>query len=122
MILLLIKELDLKSINEQKLHFWGWKEKNELSAYYKNVDAVIVPSRWEAFGLTAVEAMMYSKPVIVSNRGALPELVKPKYNGYIFDMDDDNSLIAILESLNKDSLTELGKNSFLNIILNMMLD
>ena len=70
-----------------------------------------MPSRWEGFGLVAIEAMKNSKPVIVSNRGALPELIKNNKNGYIFDMDNLNSLILILSKLNKSDLKILGKNA-----------
>ena len=74
-------------------------------------DVVIMPSRWDGFGLVAIEAMRNSKPVIVSNRGALPELIKNNENGYIFDMDNLNSLILILSKLNKSDLKILGKNA-----------
>lgn len=38
-------------------------------------DIVIVPSRFEGFGLTALEAMALSKPVIASTAGGLPEVL-----------------------------------------------
>lgn len=109
--------IDSREINRDSypnnVIFVGWKSREEIFAYYQSADVIIVPSRWEAFGLVAVEAMMCSKPVIVSNRGALPELVKPEYNGYIFDMNDKNSLVDILESLDKCTLKELGKNALI---------
>jgi glycosyltransferase involved in cell wall biosynthesis len=38
-------------------------------------DAFCLPSLYEGFGLTALEAMACGAPVVVSDRGALPELV-----------------------------------------------
>ncbi|MCE8519194.1 glycosyltransferase family 4 protein [Ruegeria pomeroyi] len=38
-------------------------------------DIVVIPSRYEGFGLTALEAMSLSKPVIASTAGGLPEVV-----------------------------------------------
>jgi len=39
-------------------------------------DIVVVPSRFEGFGLTALEAMCLSKPVIASTAGGLPEVLR----------------------------------------------
>lgn len=47
----------------------GWIDNKLLDSYYSDMDAVIMPSRWEGFGLVAIEAMKNRKPVIVSNRG-----------------------------------------------------
>lgn len=75
------------------------------------MDAVIVPSRWEGFGLVVIEAMKNYKPVIVSNRGALPELIKEEQDGYIFDMENLSSLEQILKNLNKNKLKKMGENA-----------
>lgn len=91
--------------------YLGWVDNKDIDVYYQACDAVIMPSRWEGFGLVAIEAMKNSKPVIVSNRGALPELIKNNKNGYIFDMDKLNSLITILSKLDKFNLNFLGKNA-----------
>lgn len=98
-------------VNTEKVTFCGWIPHNQLDGYYKSCDAVIMPSRWEAFGLVGVEAMKYGKPIIVSNRGALPELVKAGENGYIFDFDNPESLIQILEKLDKKNLCCMGKKA-----------
>lgn len=100
------KKIEMK--NTDRISFRGWVPHDELGAYYKGCDAVIIPSRWEAFGLVGVEAMKYGKPIIVSNRGALPELVKDGANGYIFDFEHPISLINLLESINKKELYQMG--------------
>lgn len=98
-------------IDTEKVTFCGWIPHDKLDGYYKSCDAVIMPSRWEAFGLVGVEAMKYGKPIIVSNRGALPELVKDGENGYIFDFEHPESLIHILEALNKKELHYKGEKA-----------
>jgi len=47
----------------------------ELAGLMAAADAFCLPSLIESFGLTALEAMACGAPVIVSDRGALPEVV-----------------------------------------------
>lgn len=47
----------------------------ELAALMSGCAAFCLPSLWEGFGLTAAEAMACGAPVVVSDRGALPEVV-----------------------------------------------
>ncbi len=55
--------------------------------------------------------MKYGKPIIVCNRGALPELVKDGGNGYIFDFEHPESLIRILDKLGKKELCRMGQKA-----------
>ena len=105
--------MGIEKKNTEKVTFLGWVNHDELPAYYEACDAVIMPSRWEAFGLVAIEAMKYGKPVLASNRGALPELINDNKNGYLFDFNKPNSLTKLLYSLKKADL-----NNFHNEIKN----
>ncbi len=53
---------------------WGEPD-SVLAALMGGADAVCLPSFSEGFGLTALEAMACGTPVVVSDRGALPEVV-----------------------------------------------
>lgn len=87
----------------------GWVDNSEIDRYMKACDAVIVPSRWEGFGIVAIEALRNKKPVIASNRGALPEIIQHGVNGYIFDFDNKEELVGIILGLTKDRLDQMGK-------------
>lgn len=101
-----LDNIEIKSTD--KITCLGWIDNEDIDKYYQMCDAVIMPSRWDGFGLVAIEAMRNSKPVIVSNKGALPELVKNKTNGYIFNLDDEVSLKNILLKLDKKNLKKIG--------------
>lgn len=55
----------------------GWCDRSE---FYTAVDVAVFPSTWpEPFGLVVAEAMSAGVPVVVSDAGALPEVVGPDH-------------------------------------------
>jgi glycosyltransferase involved in cell wall biosynthesis len=52
----------------------GWVEKPELAELYRRAAAVILPSRYEGFGVPALEAMASGTPVVLSDDAALREV------------------------------------------------
>ncbi|WP_238537543.1 glycosyltransferase [Sporolactobacillus vineae] len=90
----------------------GWIDHDQIDSYYEKFDAVIIPSRWEGFGLVAIEAMKNKKAVIASNRGDLPDLVKDGVNGYLFDLNHLERLTQILTTVRKQELEVMGKRGF----------
>ncbi len=54
--------------------FIGYVSDEELVALYRNAACFVYPSLYEGFGIPPVEAMACGCPVIVSNRGSLPEI------------------------------------------------
>lgn len=91
------------------LIYHGWLSRAETLELLHDVDAVVMPSRWEAFGLVAVEAMRAGVAVIGSNRGALPEIIGNC--GYVFDIDDAEALGRLLERLDAGELCRLGASA-----------
>jgi glycosyltransferase involved in cell wall biosynthesis len=72
----------------------GWIDR---SAFFKQVDMVVVPSTWpEPFGLVAIEAMASGLPLIVSDAGALPEVVGADYP-WICHRNDPAGLADMIE-------------------------
>lgn len=62
----------------------------------ETADIVVIPSRFEGFGLTALEAMSLSKPVIASRAGGLPEVMGD--TGRLTPIGDQRAITdAILE-------------------------
>jgi glycosyltransferase involved in cell wall biosynthesis len=53
----------------------GWVEKPELADLYRGAGVLLLPSRFEGFGIPALEAMASGTPVVVSDDPALREVV-----------------------------------------------
>jgi len=62
----------------------GWQSDDALAALYAGATAVVVPNE-EDFGLTAVEAMTYGKPVLALRAGGVTETVLEGVTGEFFD-------------------------------------
>lgn len=68
------------------VEFLGFKAGKELEEIIKKARFTLIPSIWyDNLPNTALESFQYSKPVIASNIGSLPELVIDGINGYLFD-------------------------------------
>lgn len=60
---------------ENLVHFLGSVSREELQAWYRAADVMILPSLHECFGMPIVEAMMAGTPVIGLQAGSLPEVI-----------------------------------------------
>lgn len=85
----------------------------DLDEFYAALDLYIMPSRSEAWGLTALRAMAFGLPVIASNVGGLPELVEQRKTGWLVEPESPAALAdAILEAAsNPGRLCEFGRNA-----------
>lgn len=77
-------------------------------------EIVVLSSRFEALGLTLLEAMADGKPVIGSKVEGISEIIKPGLNGFLFELGNDRQLAYYLEKLIKDPKLRLtmGKRGF----------
>ncbi len=66
-----------------RLVLWGAQPQNRLPVFYSAADVVSVPSRYESFGLVAVEAMACAIPVVASRAGGLTFTIEDGRNGYL---------------------------------------
>lgn len=97
---------------QENMTFTGWLQKDLISPYFYYGDFLLMPSRWESFGLSAVEAQSYGMPVVATNCSSLPEVVREKETGFLFSPDDIDEAYTIINSLDRDLLNEMKKSSF----------
>jgi glycosyltransferase involved in cell wall biosynthesis len=93
----------------ENIQFVDWIPNFEIDSHIRQLDALIVPSRWEAFSLVALEAMRAGRAVIASRTGGLQELIQEGENGIFVNIDDVEKMRAVLLSLTKQQLSDLGR-------------
>jgi len=86
-----------------------------LAYYFNAADIFVIPSRNEAFGLSALEAMSFKLPVIAADTGGLRDIIVEGETGFFFQADNADQLINKLITLtDDDSLrNRLGNNGFI---------
>ena len=72
--------------------FEGARARQELPAVYRSAAVCVVPSRFEAFGYTAVEAMACGRAVVASRAGGLAEIVRDGEDGLLVAPEDPVAL------------------------------
>ena len=93
----------------------GFKNGEELKEIIKKSMFVIIPSEWyENNPLSVIESLSLGKPIIGSNIGGIPELIKDGFNGFLFKSGDVENLknsIKRAESITKNKYFFLSKNA-----------
>lgn len=98
---------------QEQVAFWGPQPQDLLPYFYSAAQALILPSRYESFGMVALEAMACGTTVIASDVGGLPFTIKDRENGFLIPEGDWVSLAEkILEVVeNRDLRRRIGKNA-----------
>jgi glycosyltransferase involved in cell wall biosynthesis len=82
-----------------RLRITGRVSNDELVALYRRAMLVVVPSRYEGFGLPAAEAMACGTPVVATRSGALPEVVRTGGGGLLVAPEDPEALAKAIATL-----------------------
>jgi glycosyltransferase involved in cell wall biosynthesis len=86
---------------------------DDLDEFYAALDLYIMPSRSEAWGLTALRAMSHGLPVIASDVGGLPEAIKQGKSGWLIPPESPEALASAIVDAASDParLCEFGRNA-----------
>jgi len=82
-----------------RVRFLGPVDDATLVALYEGCDLVVVPSRYESFGLMLLEAMMFAKPVVASAVGGMEEIVVNGETGILVPAGDVGALVEAIDAL-----------------------
>lgn len=84
---------------ENQVIFTGGKPQNQLSTYYSAGDVTVIPSYYEPFGLTALEALACCCSVIGSRVGGLTHTIKANRGCLLFEPRDAGQLASQILAL-----------------------
>ena len=104
-----IKEYGLDNI----VKFEGWVSGEKKQGLLRNTDVYILPSYNEGLPISILEAMSYSKPILSTTVGGIPEIVDAG-NGILIEAGNKEQLWQSIQSFihfTDEELTAMGTNS-----------
>ncbi len=105
----LISSLDLKD----KIDLRGRVEREKLLEELRKADVLLLPSLYEGFGISIIEALGYGTPVIATNRGGPVEIFDDWVQGFLVPPRDEKVIKDKLKVLrdNSDKLMKMSENA-----------
>ena len=93
-------EVEKRGLNEIALYH-GRKYGEEKETAFEQSDVFVFPTYYpnETFGLVNLEAMSHKKPVVSTNEGGIPDVIKDGENGLIAERKDSESLAQCIGRL-----------------------
>lgn len=90
----------------------GVRSPDEVITYMQMFDICVCPSRYEGFGLTALEALSSSVPVVAFRVGGLPEVIEDHVNGILVSPENTAELACTCVKLlgNESLRRQLAQN------------
>jgi len=100
---------------ERNVEFLGFIPENKLNEWYNKVKCVVVPSMFEGFGLTVIEAMAVGTSIIATNVDSLKDIVEDHVNGFLVDYNDvwclsDRIVLLLKEGKMRDEFIAKGRD------------
>jgi glycosyltransferase involved in cell wall biosynthesis len=75
----------------------GWRD--DPSAFYGEIDALVVASAGEPFSVAMLEALAAGIPVLAADSGGAIDVIRPPFNGWLFETGDASALAAVIRNL-----------------------
>ena len=88
----------------QNVRFIGSVRHDELPLHYNAADVCVLPSHYESFGLAALEAAACGRPVVASEVGGLPAIVRNGSTGFLVEPKHSDTMAERLCELLGDDM------------------
>ena len=88
----------------QNVRFIGSVRHDELPLHYNAADVCVLPSHYESFGLAALEAAACGRPVVASQVGGLPAIVRNGSTGFLVEPKHSDTMAERLCELLGDDM------------------
>lgn len=103
---------------EDAVSIIGYVPDELLVPYYRQAKMFVLPSLFEPFGMTALEAMATGTPVVASRLGGIRTVISTEENGLLVDPSDEKEFAAAMLRILKDRnyaarLGEQGRNTII---------
>jgi glycosyltransferase involved in cell wall biosynthesis len=85
----------------ERIHWLGYRA--DVPSVLRALHVAVVPSHWEGFGLSALEAMIAGLPVVAANASSLPEIVIDEVTGLLVEPGNPGALAEVMIRLAEDS-------------------
>jgi glycosyltransferase involved in cell wall biosynthesis len=97
----LLPYLDTKKL-KGSVHYLGKLDLVDVRSCLRQTDIFLLPSLWENCPYSCLEAMAAGRPIVSTDQGGMPELIRHGENGLLARSGDPASYIACLEQLIED--------------------
>ena len=72
----------------ERIFFTGWLSPDRVAEWYRSADVLVVPSRYEPFGMVLLEGMLHGLAVVASATGGPVEIIREGESGLLFPPRD----------------------------------
>lgn len=106
------------------VEYKGKKYGKEKDSFFRNADIFVFPTYYETFGLVNLEAMEYKLPVVSTNEGGIPDVIKDGENGFICLKKNPSSLADCIEKLliDENLRHNMGEDGYRKLKTNFTLE
>jgi UDP-glucose:(heptosyl)LPS alpha-1,3-glucosyltransferase len=87
-----------------RVRFLGGKE--DVRPFYAAADCLLLPTRYDPFPNTVLEALAMSLPAIVSSRCGAAEVIEPAVNGWVCEPDDAPGIARLMQAADQATRNE----------------
>lgn len=106
------ERLESMAAGTKNIEFLGKVDHSSISYVYEGSDVIVVPSLWpEPLSRVLLEAAYFGKPIIATNVGGNPEVVKPGFNGFLFEPEVSDLTEKLNKIVEKDALRKKFGNN-----------